>query len=290
LPNANNKLLLIILLAVASPVSLLGIERGNIDLLIFFLVALSIISINRFPLISALMVILGMVMKLFPVFSLIIFLETNKKTFTKFGVLIFASTCIYVVFTFSDIVQIRESTPRSIAMSYGADVLWMGLASINENAGAAAKHIFRLVLVVIGFTSLIPLLNKNINRFEYSNDSFIAAFRAGVAIYLGKFLLGNNWDYRLIFLIFTIPQLVTWMDSRQERLVSVTSTIALIAMMFSLWDLVIARELLKMPYGGMVSFFMTEIANLIVFASLAFLLVGSMPNWIKIETKPQHTS
>lgn len=47
LPNTNYTTLLFVMLAVLSPATLLGIERGNIDLLMFFLVALSVFSIRR---------------------------------------------------------------------------------------------------------------------------------------------------------------------------------------------------------------------------------------------------
>ena len=57
--------------------------------------------------------------------------------------------------------------------------------------------------------------------------SFVA-LQAGAFIYLGTFAAVNNFDYRLVFLLLTLPQLVEWACMPSHRLSSLAA-ITLIA-------------------------------------------------------------
>ena len=48
-------------------------------------------------------------------------------------------------------------------------------------------------------------------------DRALAAFRVGAATYVGTFLLGGNFNYRLAFLLFALPQLVRWSRPTDRR-------------------------------------------------------------------------
>ena len=39
----------------------------------------------------------------------------------------------------------------------------------------------------------------------------------GASIYIGCFILGNNFDYRFTFLILTIPQMVSWIYIKEKK-------------------------------------------------------------------------
>jgi len=106
---------------------------------------------------------------------------------------------------------------------------------------------------------------------EESDNAHIDGFRVGAGIYLGTFFLGNNWDYRLMFLIFAIPQLVSWSNENGKRLVSFFTLVAII---FSCWSIAfwtLGRGL-DLP---------DELVNWLLFAMLLYLLLVSLPTWIR---------
>jgi len=92
----------------------------------------------------------------------------------------------------------------------------------------------------------------------------------GAGMYIGTFFIGNNWDYRLIFLLFTLPQLSDWATQRNP----VTKRIAvftLIVLFWSLWYLVIRILLIHTIFlWAYISSLLDETANWALFAALIF--------------------
>ncbi len=88
LPHASNIIIVLVMAAVLSPATLLGIERGNIDLFMFFLVTISVVAIKRWHILSALAVLLGFVLKLYPIFGCAVLLRAIRPLFLRY-VLIF---------------------------------------------------------------------------------------------------------------------------------------------------------------------------------------------------------
>ena len=71
-----------------------------------------------------------------------------------------------------------------------------------------------------------------------SSERNLAAFRMGASIYIGTFLLGNNWDYRLAFLVLVLPQLLEWTRSsiKKHRTIALAS---LFGVLVSCWHFVL---------------------------------------------------
>ena len=66
-----------------------------------------------------------------------------------------------------------------------------------------------------------------------ANASFVA-LQAGAFVYLGTFATVNSFDYRLVFLLLTLPQLIEWTCMPSHRLSSLAA-ITLIAAIILLW-------------------------------------------------------
>jgi hypothetical protein len=97
-------------------------------------------------------------------------------------------------------------------------------------------------------------------------------------------LFGNSWDYRLIFLIFAIPQLLKWANestSKECKVIKNISKLALVTIMFSFWYLIIVKVFSLIPYGKKIIFIFDEANNWIVFITLLYLLFWSLPVKIK---------
>jgi len=72
--------------------------------------------------------------------------------------------------------------------------------------GFSVPH-FLISIVLIGGI-IMSRINKRLSEKLGSHSasvSNIRFFNIGAFIFLGTFLLGSNWDYRLIFLVFCIP-------------------------------------------------------------------------------------
>jgi hypothetical protein len=111
----------------------------------------------------------------------------------------------------------------------------------------------------------------------------LAAFRIGATIYIGTFLMGNNWDYRLVFLVFTIPQLSEWAQSKGARMRTL-SIVNLVMIFIACWYLVLSLilnnlgllDVLRDPLFGL-----GEIAKWGMFMVLTILFFASAPEWVK---------
>jgi hypothetical protein len=102
---------------------------------------------------------------------------------------------------------------------------------------------------------------------------------------VGTFLLGNNWDYRLAFLLLLVPQLVEWMRSanRKYRTAAWMSAILVLLSCWHLWILQLPPVSLLYSVDDPKRFWMIldEAFNWMLFASLAYLLFASVPEWVK---------
>ena len=117
---------------------------------------------------------------------------------------------------------------------------------------------------------------KDDNKIE--NNKYIDAFRVGAGIYIGTFLFGHNWDYRLMFLIFTIPQIVTWIKQK-NICYFLAASLTLPAIILSLWYLIFAR-IINYYLTFNLGFVIDEFFNWVVFSGLVYLFLSSLPNWL----------
>jgi len=280
LPQASNITIALVMLAALSPATLLGIERGNNDLPIFFLVALSVVAIKKSPILSAAVVLIGFVLKLFPIFGCSVLLRINRTMFWKYAVSLFVAGVMYLVLTYSDNLIIGELSTKSMGLSYGVNVFWMRAMSLNLTMGWYARLLSFLTVLIAFWYAFTALLRFDFPPEGQCEDKYLDAFRAGAAIYLGTFLLGDNYDYRLMFLILTIPQLVVWTKC-SPRDISLRSIGVILFIFLSQWYLFNRRIIYYLPYGHYVSYVIDQLFKWSVFFGLFYLFVWSMPNWTK---------
>ena len=136
-----------------------------------------------------------------------------------------------------------------------------------------------LLLFLILF-SIIPAVRSV--KMPVSEDRSLAAFRMGASIYVGTFLLGNNWDYRLAFLIFVVPQLSQWFysENKEQRYVAIGTMLVVI---LSCWHLVFLIDIPFIPFDNEIDRFVVfdELINWLLLMGLTYLLTASIPLWLK---------
>lgn len=123
---------------------------------------------------------------------------------------------------------------------------------------------------------------RNRESMTTSSERNLAAFRMGASIYIGTFLLGNNWDYRLAFLVLVIPQLLEWSRSLNQkyRYIALASLFGVLA---SCWHFVIWFSPFFNFFQGSkeVWFIFDEFLNWMLVPGFAYLLLASAPDWLK---------
>ena len=106
----------------------------------------------------------------------------------------------------------------------------------------------------------------------------LAAFRMGAVIFIGTWCLHTHFDYRLVFLLLTVPQIVRWCGA-EHGAIRAGARIALAALSLVLWSLA-WRHGLERAIGSAVPGLMLDAA--LGWLLAATLLVGtvlSLPDW-----------
>jgi hypothetical protein len=275
----DNLTYVILSVIILSPSVMLGIERSNIELILFFIISLAL-TINYYSSISALFVfVFAAILKIYPIFGFLYLLQESRR---RFWVLFLSASAIFILYallSFNDFLQVYKTTPQLVGSSFGINVWWRGLGHsrflnlpISENLALILKVFSYIVTFLILATTLyFSMRRKDVGL--YSQGQYLDTFRVGAGIFIGCFLLMNTHDYRLIFLVFTIPQIVEWIRAKEKR-ISLVPQITLAAMVFSVWSFFIMRVL-----GRKVTFLMEEFSNWLILAGLLYLFFSSLPDW-----------
>jgi hypothetical protein len=274
----------VLVLSLFSPAVLLGVEVGNIDFLMFFLLAAAIFSMKqKFTGAKALavaLVLVAFILKLYPLFGIALTLSQPRKFALKAGLLAGIFAAFYVGATCSDIAMIRRATPPFPTCGYGLDMLctYVGGRALPQQIMTELNYVAVAVCLVLALFGIFSARFGNIEMGD-TDQRTMDAFRVGSAIYLGTFLLWDNGNYRLVFLLFVIPQLMFWTRSA-SRCIAFIARITLLATIGLMWSLLFPR-VTDVSLWGLCGKGLLYIVSLLNFGGLLFLLFCSAPQWIK---------
>lgn len=260
---------IILLFGFFSPSTILGMERGNIDLIIFFILSMSLLFITN-KIIYPLFILFASILKIFPIFTLICLIKFDRNQFIK--ILFFSLTAFicYFLFTLQDIKLINDGTPKSSILTYGMKTI-PNAFNLNLSTYFYASILFSVFIYC--FLKIKSQLNLELNT------KYIDAFRIGSVIYIMTFLIGVNWDYRLIFLLFSVPQLTIWLKS-ESFFIRSSSFISISTMILTMWFLNIKLIFNLKIFSFDEVWLVDELSNWILFFNLLLLLTISLPKWI----------
>jgi hypothetical protein len=72
-----------------------------------------------------------------------------------------------------------------------------------------------IVLFLLAFIIFYNYAHKNIKTPLVDSDSKGISYLIGAGIFITTCLIGYNWEYRLIFLLLTIPQILSWISENK---------------------------------------------------------------------------
>jgi hypothetical protein len=190
--------------ALCSPAVMLGVERGNPDLVIFCVVVGGVLLLRAgsaaWRVAGHGLLFLAAVLKLYPVLAWGPVLRQRRRWLLLGGGVLVVGFVVYALATLDDVRRIRRTAPREDAFAYGAPILGaeVGGTLVVLALGAALA----LVLIVLARRRGADVAGDERRELDL--------FLAGAATFVGTFAAGHNYNYRMVFLLLVLPQLLRW--------------------------------------------------------------------------------
>jgi hypothetical protein len=235
-----------------SPPFMLAAERGNYDILIFVILTIAALVFHRFGWISAGLVLVSALFKLFPIAAAIGFLRLKRG-----WALLLVPICglaFYLLWSPGELLNVNANTPRGTWVSFGALVLG-GIADERLGTSLWGSILVTIAVHVCGFGLYLgsvmgPFredfqeLLLGIRRSKLSQGLMMVGGPVLVLVYF----LGNSFDYRLIFLTFPVAAIVA-ASNRWSNFVFLVMLVSLLVMYWSFPSNIISpiSDLLLIP-------------------------------------------
>ena len=183
-----------LLLMCFSGCTLLAVERGNNDVLIFSILYVTAISGVRT---NAIAIFFATSLKIFPLLTVPAFCRSLKH-----GFIIVIAVIAALAFIWPELSNIKSETPSSASFSYGS-------ASLTAAFRMLGFHVPGIIISTCLLGASLTLLCLQGVRTATSATGASSGeqqmFLIGALVYCGTFVLSSNWDYRIIFLMFCVP-------------------------------------------------------------------------------------
>jgi hypothetical protein len=209
---------------VFSPPVLLMVERGNLDAVAFVLVAIGLAAptLDLTPplpaALAAVALLAAALLKLYPAAALaagLLFWRDARRWWFGAGLVAFGA---WAFLHLGEIALVLQKTTRGLEPSYGEalagsryylEQIAPRVAADTGRAWLAAAMRLSMILYVGGAAAAILVGLRYRGRFAagVTTSAHGMAFLTGAFIYGGTFILGANWAYRLVFLLFCLPLL-----------------------------------------------------------------------------------
>jgi hypothetical protein len=218
-----------------------AIERANMDIVVFTLLVLAVLAWRTRTrwgeTVSPFVVLLGATAKIYPVFGLPAYLFVRRRGAAVAAIVCAAIFLAYALITIGDIQAIARVAPQGDYHSFGARILpaaiYHRFVPDRWQGGDLTKQLVAVVPVLVAAPFVWFRGRRRLAEPDQDADSSTRlAFYLGSLIFLGTFAIGNNFDYRLVFMLLTLPQLFDWVTDEagdpRRWLAAITIAIVLI--------------------------------------------------------------
>jgi hypothetical protein len=202
-------------LFIISPALALALERGNSDLIILIFLLL-ILYLKDKILVQTFFIFLLSMLKFYPIAAILMIIVgkfSNRYKFVIFTVFLLLFS-LYAFLSFDNIVLVSNKTPRPFeGLSYGLGTIPSLLyLHFNEHKFLVFISFISCLLfwLIIVFKKIFPFLKLMV----VENGIIGKAYFMGSGIFISTCLIGYNYEYRLIFLLLTLPQILFWTKQR----------------------------------------------------------------------------
>ncbi len=279
-------------LALCSPAVMLGVERGNVDIGLFTIVAAAGLLMRRVPYgapAASALILVAAILKLFPIAAIGMLTGLPRRAAAICISLVGGLFAVYAAATFRDIQTINRVLPQDDEYQYGLHIVggWLGLF-------VGPGRMWDGALIALTLAGAFAFRRRL--RIDTSPSRELDFFCAGAGIYVGSFALLRSYDYRLVFLLLTIPQLVRW--AAAVRALAIATLCAVFGSLWlpSPWSNVpglgdVIRQWHDLTRVGDTPLPITAPAQLMAFIGLAMLLAAMLQaNWDRKPTNAHDVS
>jgi hypothetical protein len=207
-----------------SPPMRLILERVNIDLLVFLIVAAGAAFAARFSerislaWIAPAIILFAALLKLYPLVILFagFLFENGDKRVRRWWLWAALIGVLVMSLNAREIIEIGEKTLQSDAGSFGVTVL--GTRTFNHFIGhgqseprkvaVAIRVASTVIFAIFGFFAIRMGMRQRAAFSSASESPSWSGFWVAAAVYVGTFTLGANFSYRLVFILLGIPFLL----------------------------------------------------------------------------------
>ncbi|MCB9877217.1 MAG: hypothetical protein H6835_06390 [Planctomycetes bacterium] len=260
-----------------APTTWLGVERANTALLMFALVAGAAALATTRRATASIALGVAAVLKLYPIVAAAALLDEHRRTTLRVALPLGLAFIAYTFWIRNDLGPIRAGATHAPWLAYGLELL---PTLLSKNTGLNAPSAFAAAGAALLATACVALLARRRGRLGAAGTaSSLAGFRAGAAVYLGTFLLGHNFDYRLLMLLPTLPQLATWtmQGSGASRRLATASVTAVLALQWGMsWRAGLTAAIGDATAGVLLD----ELLSWGLWAGMAWLFAATLPDWL----------
>jgi hypothetical protein len=227
-------------LALCSPAVMLGIERGNNDLAVFPFVlgAVLVTARTSFGRIAGpALLLFASILKLYPVFAVGAFVRRSTRASLLAAVAVAACFLVYLAATVHYVHELLSSIQAPSTLAYGVRrlTMWFSALAVRALGGFGWFRVWDVVLALAGLGLGWACARRLAGATAPSPADPGAArdldlFWAGACIYLGSYLIFISQDYRLVFLLLTVPQIARWIGERHGL-----AYLSVAALLVTLW-------------------------------------------------------
>lgn len=190
---------LILLVAGLSLSSFFAIERGNIDLFIFFLVFLGCAATNKFLKSGAYLA--AAALKVYPIAALVVDMIRRPLKVSIVSIGATLSAIALFAWRWRELKTIQHTAPINAYFAFGTLSLKAQAASMSWKLQACSCLVAALIAIAAW------LARPNLDESAL-NSKFWEFFLIFGGIYVFTFAVGSNYNYRLIFLVPTLPMTI----------------------------------------------------------------------------------
>jgi hypothetical protein len=197
---------------VFSPVTLLAIERGNTDAILFMIVFAPLLQPSR--IVQGFFLGLAGALKIYPLFALagLALASPGRKAMAAVAIGLVAASPL-IVPSLGELTHIRGNTPRAFDIAYGLTSFFQHPALANKGIRAPAALL--LYCAIAGWSLFSMLRNRqrvsDVSRhLAGMTEADRALLLTSLAIFALSFLTFVNFAYRFVFIIPAVFLLSRW--------------------------------------------------------------------------------
>ena len=235
---------IVVAVAVCSPSVMFAVERANLDIVVFTLMVVAVLTWGTRSRwgqsVSPLVVLIGATAKIYPVFGLPAYLFVRRRGAAVVAIFCAAAFIAYAILTIGDIQAVARIAPQGQHHAFGVRILPVAIYHLvvpdRWQGGLFTKQLLAIAPLLVAGPLIWLAGRRRRPEPDESADSWTRlAFSLGSLIFLGTFAVGNNFDYRLVFTLLTLPQLFDWVTEEPGDPRRGLAGITIVAVLTLLW-------------------------------------------------------